>query len=154
MHNVAQFKLSSGDEIICEVMEYPADDNNEYIIRNAMCLSIYFDNDFGARYTLRPWMTYVDGPSDIICVSVNHVVSSAYPNEDFVREYVESIHDMKVLRKKREQYHKMMQEEDEKRLNASLKRVMQELGMNDSILDSDEEYTNVIPFPTNDDTIH
>jgi hypothetical protein len=153
MHDISQFKLTCGDEIICEVMEWP-DSEGDYILRNVMSLTITFDDNYIPRYSLRPWMTYIDSPTELITVSKNHVMASAFPNEFFITEYEQSILELKIMRKKRDAYNKLLEQENEKKLKESVDRVMKEMGMKDSSDDLEDDYDNVILFPSGDDTLH
>ena len=55
--NFLQVRIASGEEMICEVIEWPDESSKELIVRNAMMLTISWTEDEDQIYGLRPWMT-------------------------------------------------------------------------------------------------
>lgn len=101
MSNVVQLKLSSGDEIICEVMEWPDPNGNEMIIRNAMTMTYSFDVDNEQMFGLRPWFTMVENENEYIIINVNHVTGTARPSATYFKEYRSALNHMHEMGKKR-----------------------------------------------------
>lgn len=85
--SIIQFKLTSGDEIICEVLQEPEGEDPNLVVRNAM--KIYtFENPEGTRfYSFRPWMTYQDSKECMQLLNYAHIVGEAKPAEALVIQY-------------------------------------------------------------------
>lgn len=88
--NFRQFKLSTGDEIVCEVLQYPMDDDDATIIvRNvykiAMLTNLNGDNN--RYYHFRPWMVYQDKKELSQDINLNHIVAEATPTKELLAHY-------------------------------------------------------------------
>lgn len=88
--NFRQFKLSNGDEVVCEVLQYPMDDEDATItVRNvykiAMITSPTGDNN--RYYHFRPWMVYQDKKELSQTINLNHIVAEAVPTKDLLAHY-------------------------------------------------------------------
>ena len=73
-----QFKLTSGEELICELVE--ANDADEgitdVIIRRAMKIVTTDDLEENTRYyTFKPYVTFQDDTTDLIALNSVHIVS-------------------------------------------------------------------------------
>ena len=61
---IKQFKLSSGEEIICEVVQWDDADTAAIIIRAGMQLVENSNFKSGIRlYTFRPWLAFNENPA-------------------------------------------------------------------------------------------
>ena len=58
VHDLAQFKFSSGQEIVCEVMEWPTDGEKDIIVRNAMAIVMGETSDGERVYVFKPWVHF------------------------------------------------------------------------------------------------
>ena len=87
MSDVKQFKLTTGDEIICEIIEWADDDFSEIVIRRAFQVVITIGNAGSTYYSFRPWMSLQEGTEKLITVNTNHIVSEALPHEDMLAYY-------------------------------------------------------------------
>ena len=59
LYETKQFKLASGDEIICEVVQWNMDEETEIVVRKAMKLVMGETEGGNYRYySFRPWMVY------------------------------------------------------------------------------------------------
>ena len=88
MNEVTHMKLSSGEEIVCEVLDWPDEGEKEIIVRMAFALRTQFDPEtMSAVYGLVPWMTMVESVNDYIVLSSDHVVSITKATSSFLREY-------------------------------------------------------------------
>lgn len=149
--NVVQLKLSSGDEIICEVMEWPDPNGNEMIIRNAMTMTYSFDMDNEQMFGLRPWFTMVENENEYIIINVNHVTGTARPSSTYFKEYRSALNHMHEMGKKRKLEHDQELIRQEKRFLDALEKISARISDEDyASLDSSSD--NVIPFPK--DTVH
>ena len=146
--DIAQFKFSSGQEIVCEVMEWPDGDGNDIIIRNAMSIVAGETMEGERIYMFRPWVHYLEKANEYIIVNAQHVLSQNRPNEFLIKEYLDAVVTM----------HEHAKERDEEYIEAekeNLKRIQK--GMTRFVNRSDEEETakdNIVKFPSKDDTVH
>lgn len=87
-NQVKQFKLVTGDDIICEVVN---DENeSDLYIRNAYkIVSIEQDNKY---YTVfRPFMMFQETPTQIMMVRTNQIVAAGIPLEQLYTQYVSAV---------------------------------------------------------------
>jgi len=145
-NNLVHLRMSSGDEVICEVMEWPSDDNSEMIVRNAMTLSYSYDEEFAQIFGLKPWFTFLENYNEYIIIDTGKVMATAKPNQSFITEYVDAVAQMHKLGVKRKRDAQQETIEQEKRFLEALEMMQSKLESKDS------SSTNVISFP--DKTIH
>lgn len=92
MNDIKQFKLTSGEEIICDVVEYPDDDVADMVVKNAYVIFMYGQQIDGTRmYSMRPWMMMQDEPDNIMVLNSNHVVGEANPSEKLIEHYAKVV---------------------------------------------------------------
>jgi hypothetical protein len=92
MYEVKQFKLISGEEIICEVVEWAQEGDDQLIIRNAMQVeNRYWEEEM--TYQFHPWMLYIENPLELIVMSSNHVLALTNPSPHLLAQYKESDED-------------------------------------------------------------
>ena len=85
-----QLKLISGEEIICEVVYYPDNDNedNVMVIRSAIELAMHEDLEEAIRfYTFKPYMMYVYDEEQLITLNANNITSMTTPHDEMLRQY-------------------------------------------------------------------
>jgi len=100
-----QFKLSSGEEIVCEIMHWNDEENLEIVVRKAMRLVMQQGDDGTKYYSFRPWMIYQESSEDILVLNTNTVVGIAWPPETLIVQYDEAVKDMNELNEVREREH-------------------------------------------------
>lgn len=131
--NYRQFKLSNGDEIVCEVLQYPEDEEDvSIIVRNVFRIAMIVNsNDDGNRYyQFRPWMVYQDKGDLSQVINLNHIVAEATPTKELLTHYF-----------------KVSLDESDGELEEILKR-LQEAHKIEEITSNDSD-TNLIAFPGN-----
>ena len=128
MSGYIQFKLSTGDEIICQVVEDPGEDDVNIVVRNA--LTVYkVESAEGMRYyTFRPWMTYqiVEGYYQLI--NFTHIVGEAKPDPLLLEQYskalkIELQREAEYTQKLEEKYQEILaklEEQDSDRLSDNI----------------------------------
>lgn len=149
--DIRQLKLTTGCELICEVLEWPDEDESDMVIRNALEIvtsSIITSSSDGYRYyTFRPWMTMQEGNDVFMTLNINHVVGEALPTRKIMEYYVKVVTTSnKVLED--DGTAKDNLDDWIERLKASLHSI--EIDTSD---DSDQP-KNIITFPGNKDKIH
>ena len=94
MNEIKHFKLSNGDEVVCDVIEWPdADgDSPDIVVRN--CFKIFTTNTKGSGiryYQFRPWMVYQDDPESFQIINGNHIIGEANPPSELIEQYYKII---------------------------------------------------------------
>lgn len=98
---IKQFKLATGDEIICEILEWDTDDNPSIVVRGSMRIISIDDLPRGIRfYSFRPWLIFQDDPSLLQTINAMHIVSEAVPNDEVLKQYIKTIAKLKSTLKK------------------------------------------------------
>ena len=98
--DVRHFKLASGDEVICEVIEWndPYSDDatrqEEIVIRKAVKMVFAKSTTGFPFYTMRPFMVYQESLGSVISLNSYHVVSMAKPPEHLLLQWEEALLDM------------------------------------------------------------
>jgi hypothetical protein len=139
---IKQFKLSSGEEIVCEVLEWPDADEDiaDIVVRNIYKIVAIDQTVSGNRYyTFKPWMVFQDEPDMFQTININHVIGEANPSQKLLEQY------FNILKGELSEESEAAREELEKKLadyiNNLRKIVSEQVGSSDS----GEE--NVIKFP-------
>jgi hypothetical protein len=133
---LAQFKLVNGEEVICQVAEFPSEDENQYIVFNAFSVRSILNEDYTMSYGLSPWMMLVENTNDYIVVSASHILSIVKPTIFMKLEYNEALKSTLMAAQER------------------LSRIKERAA---EILDSsgsEESKSNIVTFPFGKDTIH
>ena len=155
----AQFKLTSGHEIVCEVLEWTdpnISDSKDIIIRNVMQIVSGQMNDSGESiFMFRPFVQFCEGEKEYMVLDMSQVVTSNRPNKHLCAEFMYAVQEMNDIALERDEEVAAAEAELEanlakntKRLEASMKRVF------------GPEGNNVVQFPfmkskpEDDDTIH
>ncbi len=149
--NFLQVRMASGEEMICEVMEWPDEHNNEMVVRNAMMLTISWTEDDDQIYGLRPWMTMQENNMDYMVVNTDHIVSTSKPVAMFCKEYIDAVDEMHQTGKQRTIRLKQRNEEDERTMASAIEKLTAQ-----KILEniSDSDYNNVLKFPDPNKVLH
>ena len=101
---VKHFKLDTGEELLCEVVEWHDEEGfeDEIIIRKAAKL-VYTKTTTGIPfYSLRPWMVYQENISDVMTLDRNHIVGMATPPDYLIIQWEDAILDMQELHNQRQ----------------------------------------------------
>jgi hypothetical protein len=93
LSNVMQFKLTNGEEIICQVVEWPEDDDTDYIVHNALLLMQQIVNGT-TKYMFKPWFTMAEKSDQYISISKEQIVACVYPNEVLNVEFINAKREM------------------------------------------------------------
>lgn len=88
MNNIKQFKLSNGEEIICEVVQWPSEEESDIVVRNSFKIITAGSRHEGiTMYQLKPWMVYQDESDLFQLINGNHVVGEANPPLSLIVQY-------------------------------------------------------------------
>jgi len=153
MYNTKQFKLSSGEEILCDVIEWASENCFEIIVKNIMEIVQHYDRNENEHYYLfKPWVHFQENDMDISVLDSRHIISTSNPNYILMQQYKNAVTDMHVNSKRKIQQFEYDQRENLRKLSS----LIEKMSSSDSSMDLELEkkYPNVIKFPTNDDQIH
>ena len=154
-----QFKLTSGEELICELVE--ANDADEgitdVIIRRAMKIVTTDDLEENTRYyTFKPYVTFQDDTTDLIALNSIHIVSESTPSEVVMAHYASALSDADKFNKIRKatnvslsevqaKLKELTEEEMDEFLSKKLQEVEEETDLQ-LVIDNDSSISNVIQF--------
>ena len=88
LKQVKQLKLSTGEEIMCEILE---EDDYDIIIRNPLAIQFGETEDGQRMWTFRLFMCYQDDPDRFILLKLDKIVSIANPVDELMRQYVDAV---------------------------------------------------------------
>lgn len=137
MNEIKQFKLVSGDEIICEVIEWPTDDYSGLVVRRVLQLRTTFDKKGNRYYTFRPWMALQEGGEMFISLESNHLVGEANPDGVMLRNYKEAIDN-----------NELSEEELVQKVGEYVEKLKEMRDGIETYYDLDSDNDNVLSFPT------
>ena len=97
MNKLKQYKLASGDEIVCEVVDT---EDNDIIAKKVIQIDSVVMEDGCRAYVMRPWMLYQDGIEQFTIINKSNVSASAIPTDGLIHQYyttllqtIEAFHD-------------------------------------------------------------
>lgn len=98
---VQQFRFTSGEELIAEILEWD-EDEDFILIKNAMAIETnIFHGDNERMYMFRPWLLYIEHPEEIVVLNKNQVMGNVEPNELLKIQYYSAVRDMHEIAKER-----------------------------------------------------
>jgi hypothetical protein len=130
---IRQFKLTNGDEIVCDVVEWPDvdDDHNGLVVRNAY--KIFMLNTLNPTenryYQFRPWLVYQDNKEFFQIINADHIVAEATPADELLVHYYRIINDI----------------DDDENIEDKIDKLKEIL--NEFISENDSDSGNLIKFP-------
>jgi len=151
MYDVKQFRLSSGEEVIAEVLEWPDNTSPDLIIRNAVSLLRYEDSNGSKFYGFKTWIHFAEEPDSLTVMSPDHIIATTNPHELLVSQYRSSLQEIIESASIRNKQLKMEELEISKLIGDKLKNfLLNETGYDN---DGDDGYSmdsgvsNIIKFP-------
>lgn len=144
--DLAQFKTTSGAEIVCEVVEWPDSDSTQLIARNVMSIESV-DLEVEKVYMFRPWIHFLDSNDELTVLNVDHIISINTPNKYLAKQYRFAVKEMHANAAIRNAEYDLANSE-------RMKRLRQITGLDPQPMDDSSSSSNVISFPKSDDTIH
>lgn len=100
--DLRQFKLTSGEEIVCEVLQWDDNTEIEIVVKKAMRLVMQESVDGVKYYSFRPWMVYQESADDILVINGNQVVGIGFPPDTLLVQYFEAVEEMHRMNLDRE----------------------------------------------------
>jgi hypothetical protein len=155
-----QFKLVSGEEIACEVVDFPSEEDNDFTIKNALILLRNSTNPTEPQYLFKPWIAMMESDEDYISLSSDKVIALCEPTRSFHKEYTVAKSQLHSISKMRQSYYDALD-------NEYIQNIVDELGdlystYEDEDLEpveksskEDNSKGTVLQFPKkDDDTVH
>jgi len=144
LYEIKQFKLTSGDEVICEVVQWNVGEETEIVVRKAMKLVMGETESGNYRYySFRPWMVYQENLEDFIILNAAHIVGIAQPVDSILIQYEEALISMQEMYESRNTQATITGNGDVNELTQRLRDHLKSLEEENNDNDSDD---NVIPF--------
>ena len=107
--DIQQFKLSTGDELICEVLNWK---ESEVKVRKVLKVaSVYLDEDTENVYVFRPWMTYSTDFDEVVSINPHNIVATCEPSYIMEMQYYEGLDIMRKHMKDLEASYKSYEED-------------------------------------------
>ena len=88
------FKMTNGEEVICHVVDWAEDTEDDYIVKNALCVVQKSISDNQTRYMFKPWFTMVERTDQYICIAKEHIIACTVPNTILYTEYRRAVNEM------------------------------------------------------------
>jgi len=131
MSGYIQFRLSNGDELICQVVEEPGEEDANLVIRNAMAVYKVETSD-GTRYhTFRPWMASQISDTYFQLLNYSHIIGEAKPDPILLEQYTKSL-----------ERELQSEEEYQEKVEAKYQQIMQRLA--ELTGEDSDEQSNVV----------
>jgi len=130
MSDIKQFKLISGEEIICEVVEWATEQYADLVVKRCFQIFSASDKDGSRFYSFRPWMALQEGTNTFITINNNHIIAEANPVDNMIKHYKDAV-----------KHSEMTVEEVEERIQKMIKKI-------NALNDSDDTDDTVIRFPS------
>jgi hypothetical protein len=89
--SIRHFKLVTGEEVICEVLEETGD---TIVVNNAMSLMQNTLKNGDKFFTFKTYMVYQDTPMNVIVIFTDKIMSLAIPVKEMLDQYSMAIKEM------------------------------------------------------------
>lgn len=138
--NVRQFILVSGDELVCEVVEWDTEVSEEIVVRNMYkIISVQFSSE-GIRYhTFRPFMCMQNDETMFQTLNPYHIMATAIPTKSMLDQYETNL-----------DLNKESLEEVKKELDDRIRELKERFGINDEEEAEVDPDSKVIKFTPKD----
>lgn len=91
--SVKQFKLVTGEDVICEIID--DEDESDLYVRNVLKMVQVEKND-GAYTVFRPFMMFQESPTQIILLRTDKIVSAAVPLSLLYNQYMTALNEFEA----------------------------------------------------------
>tara|TARA_R110001592_G_scaffold47391_1_gene150239 strand:- start:50 stop:469 length:420 start_codon:yes stop_codon:yes gene_type:complete len=136
MNDIRQLKLSSGEELICQILDWADEEAGDLVVRHVYGIytSSPMGDDKGYRYyNIRPWMTMQEGDDAFMTLNIMNVVGQAKPCGKIEKQFWNVVN------------HSNMSEDE---LNSKIDEYISK--MKDKFDGEDSDFENIILFPGSD----
>ena len=144
MSEIRQFKLVDGSEIVCEVIEWIEEGQQEIIVRDIMIIAPSMTSLQEKVYVFKTWLHYIESRQELVMINSGHVIAIVSPNPILLEQYQRAIVEMHLTSTERRNEHMNSQQRKFADIANSLKEIFEEEEY-EAELDSDSN--NIIKFP-------
>ena len=138
LSNYRQLKLSSGEEILCEIIQHADEQNAAMIVRAALKILASERADGFRYYALRPWMIYAEDMNELMSINSDQIIGEIIPSDELQKQYDMTVQEyVKNVNKKEKNDRKKATEEASDQLIQKL--------LNDINRDSDGNVIRLFP---------
>ena len=148
--NIRHFKLTTNEEIICEVVQWDTNETSGILIRKVMKLCDTYNISSGYKFfSFRPWLSFADDPNILQTVNSDHIIGETTPSDDLIKLYEKSIIKMnKFLKEKSKDLGPIDLEKYDHLTDEELHEVLETKRLKEQQDDEDsDEPTNILQFP-------
>ena len=148
--NIRHFKLTTNEEIICEVVQWDTNETSGILIRKVMKLCDTYNISSGYKFfSFRPWLSFADDPNILQTVNSHHIIGETTPSDDLIKLYEKSIIKMnKFLKEKSKDLGPIDLEKYDHLTDEELHEVLETKRLKEEQDDEDsDEPTNILQFP-------
>lgn len=93
---IRQFRLTTGEELICEVLEWDTEESTAIVIRAAFKIIESENWKTGIKVlAFRPFMAFGEDPDIIQTINSLHIVAEVTPGSDLLKMYVKCVSKLK-----------------------------------------------------------
>ena len=148
--NIRQFKLTTNEEIICEVVQWDSIETSAVLIRKVMKLCDAYNISSGYKFfSFKPWLSFADDPNILQTVNSDHIIGETTPSDNLIKLYEKSIAKMnKFFKEKSEDLGPIDLEKYDHLTDEELHEVLETQKIKEEQNDEDsDEPTNILQFP-------
>lgn len=91
MNSIIQFKLSTGEEIIADVLSYPTDDIHMFAVKSAMKIVLTQSTDDLYMYVFRPWLIMQNDMNTVNLLNPDLIIGQTYPNRQLTEQWCNAV---------------------------------------------------------------
>lgn len=85
--DLKQFKLSSGEEIVTLVVEWPDEDSLDIVVRNPLKVHSMMGPDGNFYHQLKPFMLYQFAEDNLMILNAGTIIAEGNPNKIVTKQY-------------------------------------------------------------------
>ena len=157
--DIKQFRLSTGEEVICEVLEWDNEESASIVVRGILRIVETENWKTGIRLiAFRPFMAFNEDPKIIQTLNSEHIIAESFPQYDLMKMYAKCI---VKINKDIDKWNSLpafdldeLNHLDDDELGEYLKKELDALKYKDTVSHDSDENNNVIKFRPKDTTIH
>ncbi len=155
---IMQFKMTNGEEIICQVLEYPEEGDTDYVVKDALSMITKTVGTSHTKYMFKPWFTMAEREDQYISIAKDHIVACVSPNTTLYSEYRKARSEMHLNSRTRPQTEEQIVNDSKNqyaKMHDEIMSLIDEMERQSKIddLDDSDSGSNIIKFP-GPDSIH
>jgi len=150
--------MTNGEEIICQVLEYPEEGDTDYVVKDALSMITKTVGTSHTKYMFKPWFTMAEREDQYISIAKDHIVACVSPNTTLYSEYRKARSEMHLNSRTRPQTEEQIVNDSKNqyaKMHDEIMSLIDEMERQSKIddLDDSDSGSNIIKFP-GPDSIH